>query len=432
MVFKLNIGINKLNNILYTKIQNNDKKENKEKSNELLNKSQSKDNINVTSSQKIPSSLLKIDINTEDNFNKEFESLDNNLKKIFLEISNGLDTNNKKILENILTDKTLLIKDTDNNTILENLLSIKNSKNIDGNKLFIETIKMLQKSDINQIIKMSENAKDSNTSNNGINRSIDKKNNIYQEGVSPTGGIKEITQCTSRYTCGAASMQVYFQNEKPEFLVKLIKDLAMDNKSKFSNISFTNPSDSFELASGKEKDSKEDRSSIDILIQSAIMNKVNLSLKFFNSEYDVLKDYETGKTVKDIWSKLNGNGGGNPKRMAKVMTQITDKKFDYIHSINLTGGILEKAYGIGAPAYNENVLKKLDEQIEKGNKTIIAYNTNPNDPLGLHYVTVLGKNSKGEYCFVDTDQNKETGSIIFSMNRKEMLEKIRALVYQKE
>lgn len=331
-----------------------------------------------------------------------------------------LSAKEKNILEKILVNGVLTKKDLDGNSVLENLKTISQSKKVDGNKVLKEMINILNPSDIKENLKLSEKVSSaSDVGKMDENRSIDKKNKIYQKGVEPTGGLKEITQCPTHYTCGAASMEVFLKDENPESLVKMVKDLATSGESKFRDKTLKNPPGALNFHAGYDISGKgqEDRTDADIILQSAIMQKVSLGFG----------DYNIEKDTDGITTKIAGNGGGNPKHMSHMMENITGKKFNYEHNLDFYGA--STVYGIGSPVNNDKLFKLLDDTVSNGKKVIIAYNTNPNDKLGLHYVTVLGKNDKGEYCFVDTDQKKEVGSKLFTMNAEEMKKKISVIIY---
>ncbi|MFN8673064.1 MAG: hypothetical protein U0457_13420 [Candidatus Sericytochromatia bacterium] len=354
-------------------------------------------------------------------------------EKLKTEKQDTLSPKEKAIFESLLANGTLNKKDSDGKTMLQNLKEIYNSKKIDGPKVMKELVAMLNPSDIKENLKLSEKTEfASDHGEKDSNRSIDKKNGVFQKGVSPTGGLKEITQCTAHYTCGAASMEAFLKTEAPEQLIKMVKDLVTSGESKFGDRKITNPPKALNFHAGMSVGgTKEDRTDADIIIQSAIMNKIALT----SATYNVEKDFSYSSTVDDILNKVKGNGGGSPKPIAHMLEDMTGKKFDYEHSLDFgaldVGGVVARAYGIGAPKSNEDLYKILDTHINKGEKTIIAYNTNPNDKLGLHFVTVLGKNDKGEFVFLDTDQEKEVGSKLFTMKEAEMKNKIRSVIFQK-
>jgi len=350
-----------------------------------------------------------------------------NNEKIETKKQDVLTSSDKAVLEKVLISGLLTKKDSDGKTVLQNLKEISGSKKVNGPKVMKEMINMLNPSNIKEVLKLSEKTEFANDKGlKDSNRGIDKKNGIFQKGVSPTDGLKEITQCTKRYTCGGASMEVFMKTEAPEQLVKMVKDLVTSGESKFGNRIIKNPPKSLTTHEGSSVNGKgkEDRTDLDIIIQSAFMDKIGLT----SATYDIAKD--DGGTL----TKVFGNGGGSPKPMAHMMQDLTGKKFDYEHSLDF--GLLDvglsNLYGIGSAKSNEKLYNILDKHISKGEKVIIAYNTNPNDKLGLHYVTVLGKNDKNEYVFLDTDQEKEVGAKLFTMNETEMKNKIRCVIFQKE
>lgn len=341
-----------------------------------------------------------------------------------------LDPAQQAQLRKLLCDGTLQRKSSDGQTILEHLAGLmKNQKadkqaTISGPGLVRDLLKMLQPEDLNALKASAAN----------MQYHLNDKGQRKQNGIPMPGGLGEITQCSVHYTCGAASMQVWMRLNQPEELVRIADDLFSKGKSTLHGGTLKPAKGSLDFHAGDKiydnelylsTAGREDRTDLDILLQSSLMDKVAIGN---------LSNYDVNADSGGIMNVVGGNSGAQPLYMAREMEKLTGKPFAYAHNLNLykTGGVGRFFANLSDRTPQAELVAQLKSQLNAGKQVMIAYQTRADDSLALHYVTVFGYDAKTDRYFIaDTDEEKATRAKMYTKSTQEMMDVLRAVVYQK-
>lgn len=333
----------------------------------------------------------------------------------------------QQIFKDLLANGTLMRKSSDGQTILSHLSALlKDDKNkqTNGPQLVRDLIRMLQAEDMAALKAKADK----------MTYHVNDKGQNKQDGIPMPGGLGEITQCPTHYTCGAASMQVWMRLNRPEELVRITHDLVSKGESKLNGSTLKPARGSLDYHAGDTiykhevlggKAGVEDRCDLDIILQSAFMNKVAIGNW---SEYDVNSD--SG----EWWNMLDGNSGGHPLYMAREMERLSGQPFEYSHNLSLYGaGAVGRFFtNLEGRTEQSQLVQELKKQVSAGKHVMIAYQTRPNDAMALHFVTVTGYDPKtDQFYYADTDETKATRAKMYTKTTQDMQDVLRCVIYPK-
>lgn len=340
-------------------------------------------------------------------------------------IQSAFSPEEKAQLQNLLSNGTLMQKSRDGKTILEHLQALAkddNNRQTDGVKLVKELIRMLQPEDLQAAFAAADKME-----------YIEKKGKQVQKGVALPGGLGEITQCVTHYTCGAASAQVMLHMQQPAELVRILHDLVSKGKAELHNGKSLRPAEGSldyhagdKIYAGELKFKKagvEDRTDSNIILQSAIMNKTSLGNW---SEYDV--DSDSG----GLFNTLQGNSGSHPLYVGRTLEELTGQPYTYEHTLNPynLGGFARFFGNLNQPVSQTELVNSLKTQLQNKQTSMIAYQTNPDDAMSLHYVTVVNYNPQTDtYYYVDTGEPREERAKIYTKTGAEMQNVLRCVIH---
>lgn len=303
--------------------------------------------------------------------------------------------------------------------------------------------------------------------------------NLLQSGDN---GRKNITQGNIHYTCGAASIQQVMKKFEPAELIRIVKDLAKDGEAKLKGgAKIKAGTGSLTFRAGHEiKASKsdiknyssdgkkvyEDRSAFDIIFQSAVMRNIALiggdmtgqntsklsDLWILNKTDAIDLDYNL-ESDSNYSSIERGNRGGHPGAMAKFLSQVTGKNYDYKHIFSLKDMVWDNMGGIadffakgylnlkGKEDNNDILIGQLKNSLAKGKDTIFVYGK---DIESLHYVTGVKfgvKDGKEGVFFVNTmladekmgvaNRTKNGSQVQDFMTLEDLKQKLQGVVFEK-
>ncbi|MEZ0374719.1 MAG: hypothetical protein ACAI44_36870 [Candidatus Sericytochromatia bacterium] len=337
-----------------------------------------------------------------------------------------LNSTDQQTLRNLLSDGTLLRKASDGQTVLEHLAALVRDDHNDktnGPVLARDLIRMLQPEDLNALKQQA----------NHMSYHLNDKGQRKQDGIPMPGGLGEITQCPVHYTCGAASMQVWMRLNVPEELVRITHDLVSKGEAGIPGGSLRPARTSLDYHAGDKifdnelwltKAGNEDRSDLDIILQSALMDKIAIGNL---SPYDV--DADSG----GIFNVIDGNSGGHPLYLKRTMEKLTGKAFSYAHNLDI--------YSLGAAGRflgnlsdrtpQADLVNQLKNQVQAGKQVMIAYQTKPSDPMALHFVTVVGYDAGSDkFYYADTDEKKTDRAKMYTKSSQDMQDVLRCVVYR--
>ncbi len=338
-----------------------------------------------------------------------------------------LSSKEQNLFKDLLANGTLMRKSSDGQTILSHLNALlKDDKNAktNGPQLVRDLIHMLQPEDMSALKAKADN----------MTYHINDKGQRKQDGIPMPGGLGEITQCPTHFTCGAASMQVWMRLNQPEELVRITHDLVSKGESKLNGTTLKPAQGSLDFHAGDKiydnelyltKAGQEDRCDLDIILQSALMDKIALGNWM---PYDVNAD--SG----GFFNLLDGNSGGHPMYMAREMEKITGKPFEYSHNLSLYGtkGAGRFLGNLEARTEQAKLVQELKDQVKTGKQVMIAYQTRTDDSMALHYVTVTGYDPKSDrFYYADTDEPKATRAKMYTKSTQDMMNLLRCVIYSK-
>lgn len=338
------------------------------------------------------------------------------------------DAHTQSQLKQLLSDGTLLKQGSDKQTILTYLSTLahddKNPKT-HGPGLVKEAIKILVPEDLQALKQQADN----------MSYHLNKKGESKQDGISMPGGLGEITQCPTHFTCGAAAMQVWMRLNQPAEMIRLVHDMVSKGEATTqgaSQGSLKPARNSLDFHAGDKiyanelrlkTDGYEDRSDFDIILQSALMDKIAIGNL---SPYDV--DADSG----GIFNVIDGNSGGQPLYMKREFEKITGKPFIYAHNLNVYGlGSAGRFLGnLSDRTPQTDLVNQLKNQVSAGKQVVIAYQTQQSDPMALHYVTVVGYDPKSDrFYYADTDEKKTDRAKMYTKTSAEMNEVLRVAIW---
>lgn len=247
------------------------------------------------------------------------------------------------------------------------------------------------------------------------------------KGHSLPGGAGEITQCTTHMTCGAASMQVWTRLNRPAELVRIAHQLFCDGRAPLTDTALKVARNSLTFHAGMpvyEDDDRdaiagtEDRTDLDIVVQSAIMDKIAVGNL---SAYDV--DLDSGGRG----NVMRGNSGSHPLYLKREMERLTGQGWDYQHNLNPLGlGGFGRFFGNLRARSSQDALVAA---LTGTRHAFMCYQTKPDDEFALHWVTVVGTDASGAVYYVDTCETKATRSKLYKMSKADLAAKLRCVVY---
>lgn len=305
---------------------------------------------------------------------------------------------------------TLLLRGSDGATVLSHLCALATGASADrrttmsGSVLTLDLIRMLQPEDL-----------------------AAARRGATKAGFALSGGVGEITQCKTHYTCGAASMEVWLRLNRPAELVRITHQMfcqgsAAETSSTLKPARFSliyHSGDrvfSSEMLSGDE--GTEDRCDLDILLQSALMDKISMGNW---SAYDVYAD--SG----GISNVTGGNSGANPAYLARELKRVTGQPFHYQH---VFGSVKSFFLNLKSPVTQAEIVDLAIGQCRAGKQVVVLYNTNPAKATALHYVTLASWDASTETGYVvDTCETKATRSKLYPMTRQYLTERLRAVIH---
>lgn len=331
------------------------------------------------------------------------------------------------LLKNLLSNGTLLSQGSDKQTILSYLNQLAtDDKNTSTNGIGLarELLRMLGPEDLKSVMSQADN----------MTYHLNKKGESKQDGIPMPGGLGEITQCPTHFTCGAAAMQVWMRLNQPAETVRVVHDLVTKGEAATNGGSLKPARGSLDFHAGDKvydnelrlsKAGTEDRSDVDIILQSALMDKIAIGNL---SPYDVDSDSGGGFNI------IDGNSGGQPLYMKRELEKLTGKPFTYAHNLNV--------YGLGAAGRflgnlsdrtpQTELVASLKNQVQSGKQVIIAYQTQKSDPMALHYVTVVGYDAQSDkFYYADTDEKKTDRAKMYTKTSSEMNEVLRVAIWPK-
>lgn len=333
-----------------------------------------------------------------------------------------------EILESLLTDGTLLRQASDGLTVLSHLASLAACSPADkrstmsGSSLALDLIRMLRAEDLGAAMKSFDAPIQGP-------RPLGRPAKV---GYPLPGGLGEITQCTVHFTCGAASMEVWLRLNQPAELVRIAHQLFCDGTS-ITRSSTLKPARNSQIYHAGDTifknerfrgdEGTEDRCDLDILLQSALMDKIALGNL---SAYDVYAD--SG----GIWNVMDGNSGGHPMYLEREMERLTGHPFAYAHNLNpLDLGGFARFFGNLRARTDQSALVDLAvAQCRAGKQVIICFQTKPSDAMALHYVTIAAyDHGSGTFYYVDTCETKSARSKLYKMTKQEMMDSLRSVIH---
>lgn len=333
----------------------------------------------------------------------------------------------QKMLRELLSNGTLLRKGSDKLSILEHLSQLatddKNDKT-SGPRLVRDILRMLNPENISELMKRADK----------MTYHLNDKGQQKQDGIPMPGGLGEITQCPTHYTCGAATMQVWMRLNQPEELVRIAHDLVSKGKAEIKGDSLKPARGSLDFHEGDKiydnelyltKAGKEDRSDLDIILQSALMDEIAIGN---------WQPYDVNADSGGFWNVLDGNSGGHPMYMQREMEQLTGKPFEYQHNLNVygLGGVSRFLGNLSDRTPQDQLVAQLKNQLQAGKQVMIAYQTRSGDPMALHYVTVVGYDPKSDkFYYADTDEPKDTRAKMYTKTSQDMMDVLRCVIYPK-
>jgi len=311
----------------------------------------------------------------------------------FVSIFKSNETDKNKLLSTLLDSDELTQKDSKNRSLLDNLDTI--NKALDG-KLDVKTIEKfnnlsVKKSNFWEIGKDEEIKKDSNIQKGkfiDLLKSVDSKKEVIsllnndmlmnssfdgktildnllelktskkQKGVNGKTLTEEtINNLADRTnviqgphgTCGAASLEYVLLGKNPAEFTKIIKDLATNGVSVLQDktmLHIAPNSLNYHKGSKTTDGSTEDRKDVDIIFQSAVMERVAIK-KAVNpySKYNVESDNS------DLKSVLKGDSASNPIALKSLANSITGGNYKALFKVPKTD------INIKTPAINFSTMK---------------------------------------------------------------------------
>jgi hypothetical protein len=330
----------------------------------------------------------------------------------------------QKMLKDLLANGTLTQTSANGTSIVEylhNLATDDRNDKVSGPQLVKDCLRMLQPEDMAAVMKKADQMSYKEVAGT-------KK----QGGIPFPGGLGEITQCPVHYTCGAASIQVFMRLNQPAEVVRLVHDLVRQGSAQMNGDSLKPAPGSLDFHAGDtiykgalklKSEGKEDRSDLDIILQSAVMEKTALGNL---SDYDV--DTDSG----GLLNVVAGNSGSHPLYMKRTLEQLTGQSFNYEHNLNLynSGGIGRLLGNLSARTDQSQMVADLKKHVQAGKAVIIAYQTNPSDQTALHYVTVTNYDPDSDrFYYADTGELKAERSKMYTKTTADMNEVLRAIIY---
>lgn len=250
------------------------------------------------------------------------------------------------------------------------------------------------------------------------------------KGYPLPGGVGEITQCTTHFTCGAASIEVWTRLNRPAELARIAHQLVCDGRAPLTATSLKVARGSRDFHAGAkiwENDKRksvagiEDRTDLDILVQSALMDKIAIGNW---SAYDV--DLDSG----GLGNTMRGNSGAHPLYLKREMERLTGQSWSYEHDLNPQGlGGIGRFFGnlrVRTPAAK---LAGILVARVSTRTAFMCFQTKPTDAMALHWVTVVANDGHGGVYYVDTCETKSDRSKLYKMSKQDLIAKVRCVVY---